>query len=209
MEEQMETEPYEVVVKGRGLVLGHACLNCRVFHSAAIYICKWEDAIVASRESADECCNRKCEFCDTPIDRGGWTSCGECRTLRKRAEDVTAFNAAQKIPEAEYVGWLYFDNEYFRDDEELEDHCVQNDIEWPTWTWACKKVEFKVDAADIIENALQEHCEGASDQVKREDEEELQALLDTWCEKLGKRWQSWEEDRLRVVVLEPRELSDD
>jgi hypothetical protein len=202
-------EPHEVIVKGRGLVLGYACPKCRVFHSAAIYTCKWEDAVVASRESAMGCCDRKCEDCGNGVDEKHYAVCAECRLKRDATREFAAFNAAQKIPESEYVGWLSFGNDVFCNEDELADHCTQNEIDWPAWVWACSKVEFRIDADDIIENALQEHYDGASSQVRREDETELQTLLDTWCAKVGKRWSSWEEDRTRVVVLEPRNLSDD
>lgn len=206
------TEPYEVIVKETGRAIGYACRKCKRLSVAFPGMDgKIDDSSVPrAKLEAQECCNRKCNKCQAYMEfPNGYVVCADCRATDALTREQEAYEKAQKIPESEYAGWLFFDNEYFRDDEELEDHCVQNEIEWPAWVWACSKVEFRIDAADIIENALQEHYEDASSQVKRVDEEELQGLLDGWCADVGKRWESWEEDRSRVVVLEPRELSDD
>jgi hypothetical protein len=206
------SEAYEVIVKETGRAIGYACRKCKRLSVAFPGMDgKIDDSSVPhAKLEAERCCNRKCNECQAYMEfPNGYVVCADCRVTKEAARELEAYEKAEKIQEAEYVGWLYFNNEYLRDDEELEDHCVQNEVEWPAWVWACSKIEFKINAASIIENALQNHYEDASDHVKREDEEELQTLLDVWCAKVGKRWESREEDRSRVVVLEPMELSDD
>lgn len=200
-------EPLEVVVKGRDLVIGYACPVCRFFHGATIYVCKWEEAVIASRESAERCCNRKCKDCGNRVERKHYVVCADCGTKRDEAREHERFAKAQKIPEADYDGWLYYDGEYHGDVSALEEHWTSNELEWPAWVWACKKVKFKIDVDTILEHALQDHYEDARSSIPQAAEDKLQVMLDEWC--AGQKIESWQEDNSRAVILEPRTLVDD
>lgn len=200
-------EPWEVIVKGRDLVLGYACPVCRIFHGATIYACRWEDAVVASREAAERCCNRKCEDCGKRVGEKHYVVCVDCGITRDAKREQERFAKAQKVKEIEYDGWLYYCGEYHEDPDAMEEYCLQNDLEWPAWVWACSKIEFKIDADAVLEHALQNHYEDARSSIPQAAERKLQNLLDAWC--AGQGIVSWEEDRSRAVILEPRTLVDD
>jgi hypothetical protein len=198
-----EAKPYEVVVKGRDLVIGYACPRCKIFHGATIYACKWDEAVKASYEAAERCCNRRCEDCGKRIDEKiYYTVCVECRPAREAAREQARFDKAKKIPESDYDGWIFYRGDYYADLDALEDHCEQNALEWPEYVWSCRKLEFEINAESVIASALEEHHEDAGERISREQETELQTFLDAWCAKQGVS--SWEEDDSCAVVLEPR-----
>lgn len=202
-------EPYEVVVKETGKLIGYACRTCHRLNVAfpGLDGVIAESAVPYAKQEANDCCNRKCIFCTVPIERGGWTSCADCRVTRKLTEELAAFDKAQKIPESEYNDWFYHCGEYHENADELEEYCLQNDLEWPEWVWACKKIEFKIDVDTILEHALQDHYEDARSSIPQAAENKLQAMLDKWC--AGQKIESWQEDNSRAVILEPRTLVDD
>jgi ADP-ribose pyrophosphatase YjhB (NUDIX family) len=200
-------EPWEVVIKGRDLVLGYACSICKIFHGATIYACKWEEAVIASREAAERCCNRKCEDCGNVVGEKYYLVCTDCRVKRDVAREHERFAKAQKVLEADYIGWLYFAGEYHEDSDEIEEYCVENELRWPDWVWACKKIEFKIDVDTILEHALQDHYEDARSSIPQAAEDKLQSILDEWC--VGQKIESWQEDNSRAVILEPRKLAGD
>jgi hypothetical protein len=200
-------EPLEVVVNGRDLVLGYACPICKIFHGATIYACRWEEAVIASREAAERCCNRKCEDCEKRVERKHYVVCNDCGRKRDALREQERFDKAQKIPISNYDGWLCWRGEQFADEGALADHCTENDLEWPKWVWACKKIEFKIDVDTILEHALQDHYEDARDSIPQAAEDKLQAILDEWC--AGQGIESWQEDNSRAVILEPRKLVND
>lgn len=75
-----------------------------------------------------------------------------------------------------------YDEGYFTDLDELADYVNSEDeVEMPKYVWATYKIPLSIDADDIIENACSDLHENASDNIFYE--EELQEILDKWCEK--------------------------
>lgn len=180
-------EPVEVVVKNTEKVIGYACSDCHLFHSATIYGCKWEEALRAAKRSADDCCNRQCA-CGEFIDNNR-TCCDACKTNRDKARKDKAFANANKASSEDYSGWVYWGDDigpnegYFEDVEELFCWCVDNGIEPPEYVYQCEEEPFRIDAESIIDHALSDHPEGTYDRIKDKDIYRLQKYLDLWCKK--------------------------
>lgn len=120
---------------------------------------------------------------------------------KRRAE---AFEKATKIPAAEYTGWVSWpgcvgDDGYFESVQELLNHCAKTGKPAPTFVWACKPIPLHLDAEGIVDQALEEHHEGAKDFISNAEMERLQVLLDEWAKAQGVT--SWCEDRTRAVMI--------
>lgn len=90
-----------------------------------------------------------------------------------------------KIPneskEMMYHEMYKYNNGYFSELSELDDYCKNNKLDFPNYVWSTERSSIKLNARSILENACEELHEDAYDNIQ--DEEELQELLDKWCEK--------------------------
>lgn len=202
IEERPTAEPIEVVIKGSEKVIGYACPVCHMFCSPLIYACKWELALEAAFDHAKRCCDKHCEDCDVKLEKGDYNVlCRACRLKRDAAKEAARFEKATKIPEAEYDGWVFDESseEYYASVDEWRD---QRDRFDQTYLWATTEIDgFRLDAEDIVGNALEngEHHEDAIESV--EDLDDLQEFLDAWCAKQAVM--SYMVDYTRAIVLAP------
>lgn len=202
--------PIEVGVKGDEKTIGYACPVCHMFCSPLIYACKWDLAMEAAFDHAKTCCDRKCEDCEAQLEKKShYVVCDACRVKRDAAKEAKRFDDATKIPEAEYDGWVYDENaeEYYASVEEWRER-FDDDSSDVAYLWACATIDgFGLDAADIVQSALEngEHHEDAFDSV--DGIEELQTMLNGWCAKQDVK--SYMVDYTRAVVLSEAEEAAD
>ncbi len=116
------------------------------------------------------------------------------------------FDKATKINANDYTGWVSWpvhgDNDgYFRSVDALLEHCANHEIKAPAFVWACTAEHLHINAAAILEDALEEHFEDAGDSITATELERLQTFLDEWT--AAQRITSWHEDRTRAVMLPP------
>lgn len=116
-----------------------------------------------------------------------------------------AFEKATKIDAKDYTGWVSWpghgDDGYFESVEALIEHCASHELNSPRYVWACIPQPFKLDADEILDNALEEHFDGARGEISKSEEKRLQAFLDEWA--AAQKIVSWREDRTRAVMLSP------
>jgi len=125
---------------------------------------------------------RICE-CGNKIDQRYYEKCSACQSKQWKAEqdakERERFEAAEKIPYADYKGeMLYYGDRYHADLEALEDHLF--DVPLPEYAWACKDVGVpKATSEEIIEQLLAEMWEDA-DHNDLNGVDELDAAIDVF-----------------------------
>lgn len=126
---------------------------------------------------------------------------------REARRDQESFDKATKIDAEDYTGWVSWpgrgDDGFFESVDELRAHCTIHKLALPPFVWACTREPFKLDADHILDQALEEHHDGARGEVSTAEEERLQKFLDEWC--AVQEIVSWHEDRTRAVMLVPEE----
>lgn len=120
-----------------------------------------------------------------------------------------AFAKATKIDAKDYTGWVSWAKHgddgdgFFESINELRSYCVNNKLVVPEYVWACIPEPFKLNADWILNQALEEHHDGARGEISKVEEERLQAFLDEWA--AAQEIVSWHEDRTRVVLFVPEQ----
>ncbi|MBU3935802.1 hypothetical protein KJ909_03955 [Patescibacteria group bacterium] len=197
-----------IVDRDDGKVVGYACANCRSFYSA------FTSEETACQE-AERCCNPNplCRVC-SKVPTAPWrTMCKACEqagaadwAAREQVRERAKFEAAEKIPLAEYIGeFLYFEGSGIGNEGYLPVDCLDDEFEKsarPEYARACEEFGLSIDARGIVEWALEGHHEEAGADIGPEDYKELQKLLDAWCEKQSVV--SYHATNV-VVVLPPQE----
>jgi hypothetical protein len=118
------------------------------------------------------------------------------------------FAKATKIDAKDYTGWVSWpghgpNNGYFKSVDELLTFCANNKLDAPQWVWACTPEPLKLHADWILDQALEEHYDGARGEISDAEEKRLQAFLDEWA--MAQKIVSWHEDRTRAVLLVPEQ----
>lgn len=129
-----------------------------------------------------------CKICGQP--KYGLCENMDCRKEIDRRDEQRLLNKAIKCElkdiSSEYTEMFYsesyrYNDGYFSEIEDLIEYCESEDIEIPDYVWATQKVDLQLDACDILENACEELCEDAFDNLT--DINGLQKLLDEWVSK--------------------------
>jgi len=115
-----------------------------------------------------------------------------------------AFEAAEKVDGSDYHGWVFWDADPEGDGfhaslAELAAHCRYFDTELPEYVWACYEKRPQSDAADIIDNVLSDHHEGAYANITAAHQKLLQQLLDLWWRDTG--IVSYEPEKTVAVIV--------
>lgn len=129
-----------------------------------------------------------CPDCGTPA-KGQCLSEG-CREKRAERQEQRLLDKAIKakfsdVP-AESITLLFsesysYNDGYFSELYEIVEHCESEGVPVPKYVWSTKRVELTLDAEHIVSSACEELHEDSFNRVVNLDE--LQAYLDTWCEK--------------------------
>lgn len=153
----------------------------------------WKD-----EESAEDCCKPyeelhpktacvECGALEQYAYQGKW--CNYCADVQKVFEGKLKLIPLDQIPDHPYC--LNYDEEYF--------DCLEDFFEWfedteepgsrpPKYLYVTKEMHLKLDAGDIVDNALSDAYEDAYDNVGRQHLKELQDFLDKWCKEAGIKW---------------------
>lgn len=121
--------------------------------------------------------------------------CDEC------AEKIR-FDKAKKISWAEYIdGFIYDQNteKYFEYIGDMEDYYGDEDLDMPSYIYACIKVPFAIDMEDVVENTCNyEHYEDAYQDIDKLDE--LKKFVDDWCKE--QKVVTYYQDSSTVILLD-------
>lgn len=148
----------------------HECSNCKKKYT--------------ENDTASKCC--LCRICGKPKDHTLYNGeCRECLELKYRDRAHKLIDEAELIPYDPNL--VYHDNndKWLYDDDDVHCYLVDNfDIsaDLPEYLYVSNKINFCINAEGVIENALDEHHEDALDNISRDEETKLQALLDKWCD---------------------------
>jgi len=139
----------------------------------------------------------KCFHCGTILDRQHYQcDCEKTKyeRIKERYEkDLEIWNKAKKISLAEAIKeytMLYIDDhdEFVNSDEleewlaEREDENLQPVDRKYLRIYGTQSLDLSMDASSIIEDACSDLHEDAMDNISDKDQEELQTLLNQWCE---------------------------
>ena len=143
---------------------------------------------------------KRCKYCHKIIPKGRLKcDCAEQRQIdeleEKEREKETLGNAIEK-PASEfemYYSDCFSDNDgYFEDFDEFFDNWKYqleegevDDNKRPEFVYGTFAIDMKIDADDIVENALEDFYEDARWEIADKSMEELQNYLDKWCEECG------------------------
>lgn len=191
-------DPQECILKESGKCVGWVCMGCKSLHTTAIYACRDEAVRDAARDAALKCCKEwKCEKCGSEAKRF-YTKCGNCQEVELVAREEARWQSAPKITIAEYEhpnGMVCDGDQYWTVSEYVEGEVY---LRHPR-VYFCDPIRgVKIDAGDILENALQDHHEDAYEEI---DGKGLQELLDAWCAR--QTVTSWERG---AAGLDPAEV---
>jgi hypothetical protein len=174
--------------------------------SAGVFFCGECKLIYRSGELelAENCCKPwKCDTCGAPTEKY-WTACRECRAKVQRDKDQAQWEKAEKVLAKDWDGpvWNTADDSYHPDLGDLIDDwvCDHERGEPLPHVYVCDADTMKFDAERMIEHALEEHYEDASDDISQAAHEELQQALDAWTDKHGVT--SYHPDYKRAVIWE-------
>lgn len=199
-------EPFELVIKGTDKPVAFACPECGATYTSLTFG-GGEHGILAAKHMASVHCHCYCA-CGTSIGPSR-TKCDVCWAKALEEKESKVFEKAKKVTLEEYPAdkHVYWDggigDGYFLNIDEVLDRCEEEGLEVPKYVWACREVPFAMSADWLIERALEEHGEGARDEIASKDERELQALLDSWCRKQDVK--SWEVDYSTAILLHPQD----
>lgn len=188
-----------LVERGTDRVCAFACPSC-----GCVYPVKGDESVAL--QLAQACCARGCIDCGKDVSPG-WSRCVRCFHALQAPSEQGAVHSARKVLAEEYddpVCWPghvgSFGAGYFEDVSELLDYCEDHDVPVPGWVWACTPVPLRVDAQEVIDRALEEHHEGASEWLLSNGVRDLQEALDAWCKR--QLVQTWLLDHSCIVVLD-------
>lgn len=188
---RVEHEPIEL---RNGDLVGYACGKCHTF---------------THKDCAEvHCAAKLCDKCDRQVIKP-YLYCQEHAAESRAMAERLRFEKAVKVKYEEYEGvYLYiedcgYNNGYFGDVDELLDWIKDSlsddpDFNLPTYAWACDEKKFRLDASDMIGREIEDHHEEAS--VPSAKVDELQRLLDTWCDSVGIT--SYVDNRHTAVLLD-------
>ena len=92
-----------------------------------------------------------------------YTICNSCQRAQGIARENERYAKAVKLED--WDGWVYvegvgFQDGFFRDTDELKDHCLEDGEDVPTYAWTCSsKPLVQVDADDILDDIFKDSNE--------------------------------------------------
>lgn len=198
-------EPYPLVIKGATQPVAYACRTCGALFTTYLFGGGHTGCLAAEHVASTHCWH----FCACGIYlRKGRTKCDGCWGQILADNEKKAFALARKLTIEEYPNQeVYWDggigDGFFLDVSDLLDRCEEESLDIPPYAWAAKEVPLAMNADWLLERALEEHGEGAREEIAEKDLPELQVLLDKWC--LRQDLKSWQPDYSTAVLLHPQE----
>ena len=118
-----------------------------------------------------------------------------------KAIQYTFDNVPKDSIEFMYSDSYGYNEGFFNEIEELEDYCYDEDIAMPKYVWCTKPIRFSLDGWDLVERALEDSYEDASDNVDGDELKELQNACDKFCKNHKGFLDSYDIDYRKCVLL--------
>lgn len=130
----------------------------------------------------------------------------------REEREAERFADAEKVSPENYDGPVFWDggppstggmggDGFYFGVGDLRDSCAQAGVAPPVYVWTCFRDVPSTDTDWLIEDALQEHHEGARDWISAEHMAKLEAFLRQWWAESNAH--TWRVDYKRAVVLTP------
>lgn len=179
-------EPRRVILEDGGKEVGWACGKCGNFYSNLSF----GGAAQAGRDISEVCCAPEmCCQCKANV-RGKYLMlCDRCAAENAANKFKDAWDIAKKVKQSEYHGEMVYRDGIGTDGycptEDASTECWDQDLDY--WAYATEEREFRLDASEIVNDALehQQYYDGAIDKVASADMARLQTFLDKWCASVG------------------------
>lgn len=154
---------------------------------SGVWYCSECRAVHATEQAAIQCHATLLCACGEAVKQRGYTQCSKCDSAawdeRCRKTEAERFEAAQKIPAAEYAGAVYADGvgpEWFETLDDYLEYIEDDGIAPAPYVWAAKNIGVrKVTTEDVTESLL----DGMWDEADESDLNgmaELAAALDAF-----------------------------
>lgn len=179
--------------------------------SAGIFFCSECRSVKRTGCEAEECCRPYVCKCGVELPRKEYRlTCRACEEKKEAAKELAKFEAAEKIDESVYDGWVYDGDEYYGDIDAWREHFEEevrfsDEVEAPIpdYVWACfphqlVSVSLREILGGIEDNAELEEFE-AGDECKGT--EELEKALEAFNE-ANKELQSYSPDYKMAVMVD-------
>lgn len=173
-----------------------ACGDCGAIYGGGL----------GEKTAREHCAQRICD-CGQVLKRHH-TICVDCLMLSEMEQRDAELKKA--LATAEHVRWQDYNSEmqicsptsgdFYPDADTLLDNEEDIGLEEPwltTWAWACTVKKLHVDARDVAQAALKGHDDEAC--INDKATEDLQELLDAWCEK--RHLETFFPDYKRIVTF--------
>lgn len=203
-------EPIALTEQGQDKIVAFACGKCRVVASFSSRYVGDQAVELARNEARGHCgpwhceCGRErrplayfCKECGDEVQRKVYADRMARRVAKARRVALDDYN----------VGMVCVDDDVIFK-EELFELLNEGEVSGPVW--GCYERPLKLDADDIITQALEsgEHHEDARDYLEKGAHEALQKALDEWCSKYGRRVSTFFADYGTIVVCDAAEGED-
>lgn len=180
-----------LMIEGSDKPVADVCGKCGSVHSLNLW------GADQAREFAEACC--KCRTCGIELEPHH-SQCQPCRDKewREREEKREAERRAkaQHVPLESFTDYVFLGENVEDDHDLIREWCDEHGADA---VWAASPYSMTIDAERIVEDALGNHHEDASESISTEALTELQVFLDGWCER--NRVTSYEEDHSILVVV--------
>jgi hypothetical protein len=181
-------DPIALCKKGSDEVVAYACGKCGVV--AASVLTHGEAAL---QEAVEHCGPWFCDKCGS--EKRSRFNCWHCIDVGVKEREREQMDKAVDVTTT-YDGPVHDGDDAFWSSPDA----ASDDIDGPTWMYACDELRLSLDASRILEMALEgEHHEDAYEHIVGE--KELQEFLDSWCAK--QTLVTWISDTSRKVYVIP------
>ena len=137
-----------------------------------------------------------CQHCGKPLDRGYLRcDCKKARYIENKERLEKERQILERAIEASIddFGMLYsehypYNEGYFVDWDDFFESCDEELIKSecrPKYVWGTSRIDMTMDAYSIVENACEDLCEDAMDNIDSKSIAELQTYLNDWISKHG------------------------
>ncbi len=108
----------------------------------------------------------------------------------------------------DHTGWVYWENHgnregFFKSIAAIEEYCAAHEVALPQIVVVCAPRKLSIDARWVIEMMVEDHHEDANEHISQAERQELQAILDGWCERTSVV--SYEPTTTNVLLWEERD----
>lgn len=168
--------------------------------TAGVWFCQKCKAIHGQRVLADQCCDRKCHTCGEPC-KPYYTVCSSCLAKSIALQEQERFKKAQKVPEHEWAGGVFYGDTYYSSVADFRDYHADEDVAHVHYLWAADPEKFAhIDADRVLERIGEDGYDGF-DTNDLNGVDELKRAIDAFNE-ANKEILAYHENTNVAVVLD-------